>query len=234
MVVSPGIATIASLIGDPTRSMMLFALMDGRALSVSELAEAAGVTVQTASAHLSKLEAAMLLAVERQGRHRYFRVAGPEVAQVLEGLMGLAARSAPKRVEVGPAQSALRHARLCYDHLAGERGVALLDAMKAQELIVGEGDLILSDSGVGFLEEFGIPVVKLKGGRRPVCRGCLDWSERRQHLGGSLGAALLSRMLEMRWISRTSDRTLQFTSVGDAGFARWFPLESRRLNHDPG
>ncbi len=133
----PIIASVAALLGDPARANILTALMDGRALTVSELAEAAGVTLQTASGHLAKLDAANLLTAEKQGRHRYFRLSGPDVAQVLEALMGLAQRTGATRVRTGPKDAALRSARVCYDHLAGERGVALLRGARLRGLIDG-------------------------------------------------------------------------------------------------
>lgn len=225
MNVAPGIASIAALLGDPTRSIMLIALMDGRALTVSELAQAAGITVQTASAHLSKLEDAGLVSVEKQGRHRYYRLAGTDVADVIEGLMGVAQRAGPKRVVTGPRSVALRQARVCYDHLAGERGVALLGALCANGYVRGDADIVLTESGAAFLTDFGIDVATLSRARRPMCRTCLDWSERRNHLGGSLGAALLERFLALRWIRHGEGRTLTLTPSGVRGFARSFGVE---------
>jgi DNA-binding transcriptional ArsR family regulator len=224
MNVSPGIAPIAALIGDPTRSIMLIALMDGRALTVSELAQVAGITVQTASGHLSKLDVAGLVAVEKQGRHRYYRLANTEVADVIEGLMGVAQRANTKRVITGPGDVALREARVCYDHLAGERGVALLDALRAADHVRGEADIVLTDAGAAFLTDFGIDVATLSRGRRPLCRTCLDWSERRSHLGGSLGAALLERLIALRWVRHVEGRTLALTPSGVRGFSQSFGI----------
>ncbi|MFL5192262.1 MAG: ArsR/SmtB family transcription factor, partial [Microvirga sp.] len=150
----PVIASVAALLGDPARANILTALMDGRALTVSELAEAAGVTIQTASGHLSKLDAANLLTAEKQGRHRYFRLSGPDVAQVLEALMGLAQRTGATRVRTGPKDAALRSARVCYDHLAGERGVAMLNGALRRGLIEGGHDLALTDKGRVFFADF--------------------------------------------------------------------------------
>ncbi|WP_445501249.1 ArsR/SmtB family transcription factor [Microvirga sp. G4-2] len=214
----PVIAPVASLLGDPARANILTALMDGRALTVSELAEAAGVTLQTASGHLSKLEAANLLIAEKQGRHRYYRLSGPDVAEVLEALMGLAQRTGATRVRTGPKDAALRSARACYDHLAGERGVALLRGAQRQGLIEDGQDLALTTKGRAFFVAFGIDLAALEKGRRPVCRACLDWSERRSHLGGALGAALLSRMIERQWVRRESGRVLTFTCEGADAF----------------
>lgn len=220
----PAIAPVAALLGDPARANMLGALMDGRALTVSELAEAAGITLQTASGHLAKLEAARLVSAEKQGRHRYFRLSGPDVAQVLEALMGLAQRTGAVRVRTGPKDAALRAARVCYDHLAGERGVALLDGLTRQGLVAGTNDLALTAEGRRFFADFGVDVERLEKGRRPVCRGCLDWSERRLHLGGSLGAAILSGVLERRWGRRDGSRALVFTDRGLAAFNAAFGL----------
>lgn len=220
----PVIASVAALLGDPARANMLTALMDGRALTVSELAGAAGITIQTASGHLSKLEAANLLVAEKQGRHRYFRVSGPDVAQVLEGLMGLAQRTGAVRVRTGPKDAALRAARVCYDHLAGERGVELLDAVKQQGLITADPQPVLTEKGRGFFSAFGLDLPSLEKGKRPVCRACLDWSERRSHLGGALGAALLSDLVKRGWVKRDSGRVLTFTAQGKIEFDRAFGL----------
>ncbi|MEZ0168276.1 ArsR/SmtB family transcription factor [Microvirga sp. TS319] len=222
----PVIASVAALLGDPARANILTALMDGRALTVSELAEAAGVTIQTASGHLSKLDAANLLTAEKQGRHRYFRLSGPDVAQVLEALMGLAQRTGATRVRTGPKDAALRAARICYDHLAGERGVELLHGARQQGFIAGEDPLLLTDKGRGFFGEFGIDLIRLEKGRRPVCRACLDWSERRSHLGGALGAAILSRLLEKGWVRRDAGRAVTFTCEGLGEFRSIFALSA--------
>ncbi len=218
----PVIASVAALLGDPARANILTALMDGRALTVSELAEAAGVTLQTASGHLAKLDAANLLTAEKQGRHRYFRLSGPDVAQVLEALMGLAQRTGATRVRTGPKDAALRSARVCYDHLAGERGVALLRGARQRGLIDGEQDLALTEKGRAFFTDFGIDLAALGKGRRPVCCACLDWSERHSHLGGALGAAILSRLIDRGWVRRETGRVLTFTCEGVEGFEAAF------------
>ena len=219
----PVIASVAALLGDPARANILTALMDGRALTVSELAEAAGVTLQTASGHLAKLDAANLLTGEKQGRHRYFRLSGPDVAQVLEALMGLAQRTGATRVRTGPKDAALRSARVCYDHLAGERGVAMLKGAQLQGFIDDNHDLALTGKGRTFFADFGIDLAALEKGRRPVCRACLDWSERHSHLGGALGAAILNRLIEKQWVRRDAGRVLTFTREGaekfDAAFS---------------
>ena len=219
----PVISAVASLIGDPARANMMTALMDGRALTVSELAEAAGVTIQTASGHLAKLDAAGLLKAEKQGRHRYFRLSGSDVGEVLEGLMGLAQRTGAVRVRTGPKDNALRTARVCYDHLAGEKGVAMLDAMLARGLMEDADDLRLTREGRAFAAGFGIDVAALEQGRRPLCRSCLDWSERKSHLAGALGAALLDEIVRRGWAKREAGRVVRFSPDGarrfDAAFS---------------
>lgn len=221
----PVIAAVAALLGDPARANMLTALMDGRALTVSELAEAGGVTLPTASGHVSKLEAAGLLSTERQGRHRYLRLSGPDIAQVLEGLMGLAQRTGAVRTRSSPAHKALRTARVCYDHLAGERGVALMQGLVLQGWICVEPEPRVTAVGRSRLSAVGIDMDALTRGRRPICRSCLDWSERRNHLGGALGAAVLERILGEGWASRADGRVLTFTSAGSLAFTSAFDLD---------
>lgn len=220
----PLIANVAALIGDPARANMLTALMDGRALTVSELSEAAGVTLQTASGHLTKLAEADLVVAEKQGRHRYFRLSGADVAATLEQLMSLAQRTGAVRVKTGPKDGALREARICYDHLAGRRGVAMLDAMLAKGLVAATDGATpaLTDSGRTFASEFGIDPDSLPRSRRPVCRFCLDWSERRSHLAGALGAAMLERMIDQGWARREEGRVIRFTPSGESAFDRLF------------
>src|SRR5881227_1327029 len=189
MKAGPDIAMVAALVGDPARSNMLTALMSGRALTASELAQEAGITPQTASSHLAKLEAGGLVEPEKQGRHRYYRLTGPDVAGVLEGLMGLAARVGHLRTRTGPRDPALRRARVCYDHLAGAAGVRMLDRLRAKKYLAGSDDALrVTPAGVRFFAKAGIELDGMDSGRRPLCRACLDWSERRIHLGGALGA----------------------------------------------
>lgn len=220
-------AMIASLVGDPARSNMLTALMGGRALTATELAQEAGITPQTASSHLAKLEAGHLVIPEKQGRHRYFRLSGPDVAGVLEGLMGLAARAGHLRVRTGPADPGLRRARVCYDHLAGDLGVRMLDSMTEQKFLhVHQGNVALTSRGERFIADFGIDLSKLNGSRRPLCKACLDWSVRRSHLAGSLGAAILSRFYGLKWARREKDsRVVTFTPKGATRFAALFGHE---------
>jgi DNA-binding transcriptional ArsR family regulator len=220
----PLIASVAALLGDPARANMLTALLDGRALTVSELAHAAGVALPTASGHLAKLDAAGLLTARKQGRHRYFRLSGPDVAHVLEALMGLAQRTGAVRVRTGPKDAALRAARVCYDHLAGARGVALLQGLRDNGWISGETEPGVTAVGRRRLAGMGVDIPSLQRGRRPLCLSCLDWSERRSHLGGALGAAVLDLIVERRWARREAGRVMAFTPAGAAAFAAAFDL----------
>lgn len=218
----PVIASVAALIGDPARANILTALMDGRALTASELAEVAGVTLSTASGHLAKLSDAALVAVEKQGRHRYYRLHSADVAEVLEKLMGLAQRSGAVRVRTGPRDEALREARICYDHLAGEQGVALLSRLFENDLLSPGETPGLTDKGRMAFSKIGIDVEALARKRRPICLHCLDWSERRHHLGGSLGAAILERSVALGWIKRGEGRTLSVTAGGQLALGAAF------------
>jgi len=225
----PDIARIAALVGDPARANMLQALMSGQALTASELAQEAGVTVQTASSHLAKLEAGGLIGQRKQGRHRYFALSGFDVAEVLEALTGLAARTGHTRVRPGPKEPALRRARVCYDHLAGEMGVAMFDGLSGRGIIAGDpvsggGEALdLTPAGEAFVQAFGIVLDGLRGARRPLCKPCLDWSARRNHLAGALGAALLERFYALGWAKREAEsRVVSFTKTGEAEFGKLF------------
>ncbi|MBV9530277.1 MAG: winged helix-turn-helix transcriptional regulator [Bradyrhizobium sp.] len=227
MKAGPDIAMVASLVGDPARANMLTALLSGRALTASELAQEAGITPQTASSHLAKLEAGGLIEPEKQGRHRYYRLTDPDVAGVLEGLAGLAARTGHMRVRTGPKDPALRRARICYDHLAGDLGVRMLESMKAQRLVrQKKNDIELTSEGGRFLESnLQISPNMLLHPRRPVCKACLDWSERRHHLAGTLGAALMTRFAELKWALRDptpGSRVVNFSRNGERRFAALF------------
>ena len=228
MKAGPDIAMVASLVGDPARSNMLTALMSGRALTASELAQEAGITPQTASSHLAKLEAGGLIEPEKQGRHRYYRLTGPDVASVLEGLAGLAARAGHMRVRTGPKDPALRRARICYDHLAGDLGVQMLESMKKQRLVrQSKQEIELTGDGKRFMARaLQIDADTLLHPRRPVCKACLDWSERRHHLAGTLGAAMMARFTELKWAARDSapgSRVVNFSRIGEKRFAALFP-----------
>jgi DNA-binding transcriptional ArsR family regulator len=227
MKAGPDIAMVASLVGDPARSNMLTALMTGRALTASELAHQAGITPQTASSHLAKLEAGGLIEPEKQGRHRYYHLTGPDVAAVLEGLESLAARAGHMRVRTGPKDPALRRARVCYDHLAGDLGVQMLDSMKKQRLVRQSKQAIeLTAEGKRFMAKaLQIDADMLAHPRRPVCKACLDWSERRHHLAGTLGAALMTRFTELKWAARDAtpgSRVVNFSRNGERRFAALF------------
>ncbi len=216
MKAGPDIARIASLIGDPARANMLTALMAGKALTASELAHEAGVSLSTASSHLAKLEQGALLQLHRQGRHKYFSLAGDEVARALEALMGLAADAGHLRTRPGPKDAALREARVCYNHMAGDIGTRLYDSMVARQFLRLDGDEVeLAPAGADFMHALGIDLDRLEAARPRLCRRCLDWSERRYHLAGSLGRAMLDRIEELGWAKRdTGSRVVAFTPHG--------------------
>ncbi len=222
----PDISQIAALIGDPARANMLTALMSGKALTASELAAEAGVTIQTASSHLSKLDKGGLLQPRKQGRHKYFSLANQDVAQVLEGLMGLAAGAGHLRTQTGPKDAKLRKARVCYNHLAGDMGTQLFDSLMVRGHLKLSGEVLdLTKSGEEFSENLGIDLAQLRTSKVPLCRECLDWSERRSHLAGSLGRAFLSRFEELSWARRDQKtRVVAFTQTGTTEFQRLFPL----------
>lgn len=220
------VAEVAGLIGDVARANILSALMDGRALTAGELAWHAGVSAQTTSGHLAKLAAARLVSMEKQGRHRYYRLSGPQVAHAVEALMAVAAIGPARHRPTGPRDEALRAARTCYDHLAGYLGTALTDTLRARgHVVLGDGAGEITADGAGFLSGFGIDVAGLREGRRTVCRTCLDWSERRPHLAGGLGTALRARCFELGWIERMKDsRAVAVTAAGRSGFGSAFGL----------
>jgi DNA-binding transcriptional ArsR family regulator len=222
----PNIVGIAALIGDHARAEILTALMTGQALTATELAQVAGVTKQTASAHLGKLLEAQLLAVAVQGRHRYFRLADRDVAQLLESLMGVAYRVGAVRVRSSPREPALRKARVCYDHLAGELGVLVFDSLEQRRYLRnGTEGPELTGPGRKFCTNLGIDLEALKRQRRPLCRPCLDWSVRRHHLAGSVGAALFSRCLEFGWARRAKgSRVVNFSATGERALRAQFRL----------
>jgi len=221
----PNITTIAALIGDQARAQVLTVLMAGRALTATELADAAGVTRQTISTHLAKMVDAGLLVVQAQGRHRYFRIAGADVAALLESLMGMAfgTGTLPLHLKLGPAAPALRKARVCYDHLAGELGVLVHDRLAAHGAFgFGQDGMILTAAGVILTGTLGIDVDAFKNIRRPLCRTCLDWSERRHHLAGALGSALLERVESLGWARRLDgSRVIAFDASGERALRDW-------------
>jgi DNA-binding transcriptional ArsR family regulator len=222
----PNIVGIAALIGDHARAEILTALMTGQALTPTELAQVAGVTKQTVSTHLAKLVDARLLAMESQGRHRYFRLADRDVAHLLESLMGVAYRAGAVRVRSSPREPALRKARVCYDHLAGELGVRVFDSLEQRRFLQsGTDGPELTPQGRQFFLKIGIDVEALARQRRTLCRACLDWSMRRNHLAGAVGAAVLNRCLDLDWARRTKgSRVVSFTAGGEKAFRERFSL----------
>jgi DNA-binding transcriptional ArsR family regulator len=216
------IAHIAALVGDPARANILTALLGGQALTASELAQEGGVSLQTASSHLAKLREARLIGMRKQGRHRYYNLGGSDVARMLEAIMGVAAGAGvgPARVRPGPKEPVLRRARVCYGHLAGDMGVRLYDGIRRMKLIASDGEAIaLTRMGRKFCADFAIDVAALERLRRPVCRDCLDWSERRSHLAGSLGTAFLNRFYDLGWARReTGSRVVTFGKKGEKAF----------------
>lgn len=213
----PDIAALASLIGDPARANILAALMGGKALTAGECAAEAGISAPTASGHLAKLLEAGLLVVLVQGRHRYYNLAGPDVAEAVETLMGLAARVGLKRTRPGPREAAMRKARFCYDHLAGEAATTLFARLVDHGLVVAKPEGVgLSPIGRSrFLAE-EIDIAALESKPRPLCRACVDWSERRPHLAGSLGAAIARLAMERGWCRRESgSRAVVFSPFGE-------------------
>lgn len=220
----PSIAIIGSLVGDPARANILTALMGGQALTATELAGECGITPQTVSSHLGKLEAGGLILRRKQGRHHYFSLSGNDVGELLERIMDVAANRGHQRVRTGPRDPALRQARVCYDHLAGDRGVIMLDAMQSKQLLHAKDlDITVTEPGRQFFQDLGIDVAELEGQRRPVCKACLDWSARRSHLAGSLGAAMLDRIFALGWARRVENsRVVRFSARGEQEFDKLF------------
>lgn len=217
------IASLATLIADPARARMLTALMGGVALTATELALEAGVSPSTASSHLAKLTAARLLTIEKQGRHRYFRLFDDEIATLLESMMTIAARGS------GPRDPALRDARVCYDHLAGARGVWLFENLRGADALSDR--LAITDEGRTMLMRFGVDLDALATQRRPLTRTCLDWSERRPHLAGSLGAAILDRLFALKWARRElTSRAVTFSEAGARAFAQAFNIRRTSIS----
>ena len=224
MTVALSIAEVASLVGDPGRANILAALLDGRALTASELAYTAGVTPATASGHPSKLVKGRLLVAARQGRHRYFRLASPEVARMLEGIMVVATEPAPRLRATPRISPVLREARTCYDHLAGRLAVALADALVERgHVVLAEDGGEVTPAGVALFAGLGIDLGISAKRRRAFCKPCLDWSERRPHLAGAVGTALAARAFELGWVERIRDsRAVAVTPTGLRGFSDAF------------
>jgi DNA-binding transcriptional ArsR family regulator len=215
----PNIARIAALLGDRARADALTALMGDQALTATELAAIAGVTKQTMSAHLSKLLDAALVEVDRQGRHRYFRLRNEDVARLLESLMGVAFRAGASRLISSPRDPALQRARSCYDHLAGEMGVLVYEALLRDGVLENPQELRLTEKGIHWFAGIGVDTAALARQRRSFCRPCMDWSARRHHLAGSLGTAMLSRFCNLGWVSRSNkSRAIRITQLGEHRF----------------
>lgn len=225
------ISAIAALMGDPARANILSALMGGKALTASELAYCAGVTPQTASGHLAKLIDGGLVIAEKQGRHRYHRLASASVAEAFESLSGLAATGPRRHRPTGPKDAAMRQARTCYDHMAGRLAVAITDALSSRQLIIIEDRSgLITDTGKSFFAGIGLDLDPKQNSARPLCRTCLDWSERRMHLGGRLGASLLQRSIECNWVRPGKDsRSLSITPKGELEFRSLFGIPAEAL-----
>jgi DNA-binding transcriptional ArsR family regulator len=220
------IAEIAALVGDPARANILAALMGGRALTATELAHVAGVSPQTTSGHLGKLNDGRLIACVKQGRHRYYRIATHKVAEMLEGIMAVVADAPPRHRPPSKIDDAMRVARTCYDHFAGKLGVGLTDALTAHGhvALTDQGGEV-TENGLAFFENFGVDLAEARSRKRIFCRPCLDWTERRPHLGGSVGAVLAQRCFDLGWLERMSDsRALTITRTGRRGLSETFGL----------
>ncbi|MEJ8548118.1 ArsR/SmtB family transcription factor [Brevibacillus borstelensis] len=224
---SPNIVEVATLIGEPSRVVILLSLIGGKALPASELARSARITPQTASSHLAKMVEGGLLIQESYGRHRYYRLASPEVAHALEALQAIAAPKPIRSLRESEQMRALHYARTCYDHLAGKIGVALTDRLLESGFLREAGkDFLLSPEGREKLLALGVEVDPPQKSRRHFARQCLDWSERRHHVAGSLGAALTNRLFELGWIERLPDgRAVRVTAAGNSGLSEAFGLK---------
>ncbi|WP_444883048.1 ArsR/SmtB family transcription factor [Microbulbifer sp. PSTR4-B] len=225
----PDISLVAGLIGDKTRSKMLMALMGGKALTATELACKADISAQTASTHLSKLTEGGLLVVRKQGRHKYFQLRDYEVAELLEKLLNIGSTPMQGSIDTGPKDPDVRKARICYDHLAGSLGVALYDSLVAESVIIEEFQSTkLTENGKKFFRNLGVDIGGLKNTRRPLCKSCLDWSERRNHLAGTLGQWILEDAFRKKWARRRVDsRVIDFSSLGLKKF-----LHNYRISFD--
>lgn len=226
-------ANVGLLIGEPTRTTMLFALMDGQALTATELARCANVTPQSASTHLARLAKAGLICVEKHGRHRYHRIASPEVARLLESIGQVALSNQSTKVVTGPRDEAMRKARVCYDHFAGRLGVAISDSLIKSRMIEFEDQSgVVTPKGIKHLARFGMDLSghgTNKRSSRPLCRPCLDWSVRRPHVAGALGATICSYFIDQKLVRRKKDsRVIVLTPNGDKALHEIFGI--RRLD----
>ena len=224
-------SAIAGLLGHPARSAMIDALMDGRALPAGDLARLAGVRASTASEHLGRLADGGLVTVTAQGRHRYFRISTTEVAVALEAFARICPPTPIRSLRTSAQAEALRHARTCYDHLAGMLGVAVMDAMRQRRwLAAADGGYRLTRAGGLALVDVGVDVAAAAGRRRPFARPCIDWTERRPHLAGALGAALTTTMFDRGWIRRRDGRGVAATGAGRIALRDVFGLSPAVLD----
>src|SRR5262245_39778519 len=228
MITGPIIAEIAALVGDPARATMVSALLDGRALTASELAVAARITPQTASTHLAKLTDAGVLSVVRRGRHRHFRLASATVADMIDGIVALALETRPRYRPLSRHARALSAARICYDHLAGRLSVDVTDSFVAREYVVPDGDAAeITPAGRRFLTGFGVELPARRSSRRHLCRLCLDWTERRPHIAGAIGAAITRRYFDLGWMERMRrSHAVIVTPLGRRGFLETFDIDA--------
>ena len=224
MTQQPTFAAISALLAEPAREKMLIALLGGKALTATEMSLEAGVTAATTSSHLAKLQEGGLISLEKQGRHRYFSLRDSDVADVLEKLLNLSTKIEHSRVITGPKDPDLKAARVCYDHLAGKHSVALLEGLRAQSLIQEvDKEITLTDVGTTWFQQRGADIVTLSKKRRPLCKNCLDWSERRHHLAGALGAWVLQDIFEKKWARQDLDsRTVRFSTKGLRQFTKTY------------
>ncbi|MGD0557987.1 MAG: transcriptional regulator [Streptosporangiaceae bacterium] len=221
------LASVAALIADRNRSQMLLVLLGGTPQSGSALAEAAGISRALASAHLKKLVAGRLVAVRPNGRQQMYSIASEPVADALEILGLLAAQTPARSLRESTRAQSLRWARMCYDHLAGTVGVAIIEALIARELVEPrDGLYLLGPAGAAGFAEFGVDATKLARHDRPLLRPCMDWSERRYHLAGSIGAALTAELKSRRWIAgREASRAVTVTPAGRDGLRSWLHID---------
>lgn len=235
MAVFLNIAATAHLMADPTRSAMLVMLMDGRAYPAGVLARAAGVTAQTASAHLGKLREGGLVRMQVQGRHRYYCLADMQVAQALEGLALIRPPRMERALALSPQQRRLQFCRRCYDHLAGRLGVAVAQALLDQNCLLLEGDqrYIVTPQGARWFAQQGLELKDLRPGSQGLARPCLDWTERKPHLAGPLGVCFMRLLCDRGWLRSEQDsRAMQVTPAGVAGFRRILGLELSPAGQD--
>ncbi|PKR86884.1 ArsR/SmtB family transcription factor [Heyndrickxia camelliae] len=225
MSISPNIAKVASLVSETSRAAILTTLLDNRFHTASELAYQAGIKQQTASFHLAKLAELNMVTIESQGRHRYYRLANSEIAQILESLLALSPPVEIKSLRQSTEMKALKSARTCYDHLAGKLGVNLTKSLLNMGYIKEDyKEFIVTENGKQFFSEFQIDIEQLKRKKRKFSLKCIDWSERHYHLGGALGNAILERMLELNWIKRhPTSRAIIITEIGSRELEVVFP-----------